>query len=130
MLGLGEASVTAALNPPSTLSGSRAGERRGARALGEGIQPSLIVEFPTLARPARRLGLTEDPSISKLVPYLRAVTTLAGGGHALGGGVERFRLVLGLQQPAELHAGCRDGSTRASTPGRRPGGRWRTRSTP
>jgi hypothetical protein len=31
------------------------------------------------------------------VPYLRSLTTLAGGGHSLGNEVERFKLVLGLQ---------------------------------
>ena len=43
------------------------------------------------------VGLTESPPISKLIPYLRSATTLAGGGRSLGGEVERFRLVLGLQ---------------------------------
>jgi hypothetical protein len=32
------------------------------------------------------------------VPYLRSLTTLSGGGGSTGAGVERFRLVLGLQQ--------------------------------
>ena len=44
------------------------------------------------------MGLSEEPTISKLVPYLRTLTTLAGGGKSLGAGVERLRLVLGLQQ--------------------------------
>ena len=44
------------------------------------------------------MGLSEDPTISKFVPYLRTLTTLAGGGKSLGGGIERFRLVLGLQR--------------------------------
>jgi len=99
VLGLGEASVAAALNPPSTLAGT-APESAAAAALGEGIQPSLTVDFPTLLGLLEGVGLTEDPSISKLVPYLRSVTTLAGGGHSLGAGVERVRLVLGLHQAA------------------------------
>ena len=44
------------------------------------------------------VGLSEDPSLSRVLPYLRATTTLAGGGHSLGGEVERFKLVLGLKQ--------------------------------
>jgi hypothetical protein len=32
------------------------------------------------------------------VPYLRSLTTLSGGASTVGDGVERFRLVLGLQQ--------------------------------
>jgi Protein of unknown function (DUF3352) len=99
VLGIGEASVSAALDPSSTLS-SAAPRNAAAAALGEATQPSVIVSFPTLVGLLEGLGLTESPSISKFVPYLRSVTTLAGGGHDLGGEVERFKLVLGLQQPA------------------------------
>jgi hypothetical protein len=96
VLGIGEASVEAALDPPSTLSVA-APRTAAAASLGEGIQPSLIASFPTFLTLLEGIGLSEDPSISKLVPYLRSSTTLAGGGRALGGGVDRFRLVLGLQ---------------------------------
>jgi hypothetical protein len=96
VLALGEASVPAALNPASTLAGAAA-HAAAAANLGEGIQPSLIVDFPTLLGLFEGVGLLEAPSISKFVPYLRAATTLAGGGHELGGEVERFRLTLGLQ---------------------------------
>jgi hypothetical protein len=96
VIGLGEASVAAALNPPSTLSGA-ASYAAASSALGEGIAPSLIVETPTLLALLESVGLSEDPTISKLVPYLRSLSTLAGGGKSLGGGVERFRLVLALR---------------------------------
>ena len=46
-------------------------------------------------------GLTEEESVAPLVPYLHALTTLAGGGKRLPGGVERFRLTLGLQPGSE-----------------------------
>jgi hypothetical protein len=97
VLGIGAASVADALNPPSTLSGS-ASYAAASTTLGEGIKPSLTLDFPTLLSLIEGVGLTEDPTISKFVPYLRNLTTLAGGGHSLGGGVERFRLVLGLRQ--------------------------------
>jgi hypothetical protein len=97
VMGFGEASVAAALNPPSTLAGA-APRGAAAAALGEGIQPSVILELPTLVSLLEGAGLTEDPSISAFVPYLRAATTLAGGGRPLGGEVQRFRLVLGLQR--------------------------------
>jgi hypothetical protein len=96
VLGVGEASVAAALSPPSTLSTSPTRTAAAAK-LGEGIQPSLIVDFPTFLGLLEAVGLIEDPSISKFVPYLRSLTTLAGGGRELGGGVQRFRLALGLQ---------------------------------
>jgi hypothetical protein len=100
VLGIGEASVLDALHPASTL--AVAAPRAAAAAnLGEGIQPSLIVSFPTFLALLEGVGLGEDPSISKFLPYLRASTTLDGGGHEVSSGVERFRLVLGLQAPSE-----------------------------
>ena len=95
VLGLGEASVTGALNPSSTLA-SAASRNAAAAALGEGLQPSLLFEVPTLLSLLEGVGLTEDPTISKVVPYLHAIGTIAGGGHALGGEVERFKLTIGL----------------------------------
>ncbi len=99
VIGLGAASVQDALQPSSTLS-SAASTSAAASALGEGSQPSVTVDFPTLLSLLEGVGLSEDASISKVVPYLRSLTTLAGGGHSLGRGIERFRLVLGLQQAA------------------------------
>lgn len=96
VLGIGEASVAAALDPSSTLAAA-APRTAAAAALGEGTQPSMIVSFPTFLTLLEGIGLSEDPSISKLVPYLRSATTLAGGGGEVGGGIDRFRLVVGLQ---------------------------------
>ncbi len=97
VIGLGEASVEDALRPASTLSGS-ATLSTAAANLHEGIQPSLTVDFPELLGLLEGVGLSEDPSISGLLPNLRALTTLAGGGQNLGGGVERTRIVAGLQR--------------------------------
>ena len=96
VIGIGEASVQAALDPPSTMAQSAPSEAAES-ALGEGAQPSMILDLPTLLSLLEGVGLTESPSISKFIPYLRSVTTLAGGGHSLGNEVERFKLVLGLQ---------------------------------
>ncbi len=63
VIGLGEASVTAALHPTSTLSAPRVAS--AAATLGEGIQPSLIVDFPTLLSLLEGVGLSEDPTISR-----------------------------------------------------------------
>ncbi len=98
VMGLGESSITDALNPSSTMS-TGAAYTAAQSALGEGIKPSLQVNFPTLLSLLEGVGLSEDPTVSKFVPYLRAATTLAGGGKSLGGGIERLRFVLGLQQP-------------------------------
>jgi Protein of unknown function (DUF3352) len=96
VLGLGEASVAAALNPSSTLAGA-ASAGAAAATLGEGIQPNLIVDFPTVLSLLEGVGLTEGPTLSKVVPYLRSLTTLAGGARTLAGGVERVRVVVGLR---------------------------------
>lgn len=96
VLGFAEASVRDALHPASTL--ASAPPRAAAVAvLGEGIQPSLMLDFPTLLSLLEGVGLTEDPSISGLVPYVHAATTLSAGARTSGGEVQRFRLVLGLQ---------------------------------
>ncbi|MEA2214513.1 MAG: hypothetical protein QOK19_74 [Solirubrobacteraceae bacterium] len=97
VLGLGEASVQAALAPGETLS-SAPSRSAAAAALGEGNQPSALADVPTLLALLESVGLTEDPSLSQLLPYLRATTTLAGGGRSLGGEVDRYKLVLGLKQ--------------------------------
>jgi hypothetical protein len=96
VLGLAEVSVSAALAPSSTLASS-ASRSVAATALGEGIQPSLMLDVPTLVSLLEGVGLTEDPSIAPAVPYLRASSSVSGGARAAGGEVQRFRLVLGLQ---------------------------------
>jgi hypothetical protein len=99
VIGLGEPSVEAALNPSSTLS-SAASYHAASALVGEGVRPSIAVDFPTLLSLLDAVGLSEDPTISKLVPYLRTLTTATGGGKSLGGGIDRFRLVVGLKPTA------------------------------
>jgi Protein of unknown function (DUF3352) len=96
VIGIGEASIEAALSPSSSLSGA-ASYGTASAALGGG-RPSVIVDFPTLLGLLEGIGLSEDPTIAPFVPYLRSLTTLSGGGASAGGGIERFQLVLGLQQ--------------------------------
>jgi hypothetical protein len=95
VLGLGEASVTAALSPASALAGAPS-TAAAASALGEGMHPNLIADVPTLLSLLEGVGLTEDPTLSKVLPYLRSVTTIAGGTRGLGAGVQRARVVLAL----------------------------------
>ncbi|HXW58775.1 MAG TPA: DUF3352 domain-containing protein [Solirubrobacteraceae bacterium] len=95
VIGLAEASVTAALRPASTLS-SAATRSNASAMLGEGIQPSVIINFQTLLSLLEGFGLNEDPAISRFLPLMRASTTLAGGAKQLDGEVQRLRLVLGL----------------------------------
>jgi hypothetical protein len=97
VIGLGEASVTDALNPPSRLAGSAVLAAASA-TLGEGIPPSLIVNVPTLLGLLEGIGLSANPPVSKLVPVLRGLTNVTGGGKSLSAAVRRFRVVLGLQQ--------------------------------
>jgi hypothetical protein len=97
VIGLGEASVTDALKPPGTLSGS-SNLAAASALLGEGIQPSLTVNVTTLLGLLEGVGLTANPPFSTLVPYLRAVPAVAGGGKSLGGGIDRLRLVAKLQK--------------------------------
>ncbi len=98
VIGLGEASVQAALLPAQTLASSSA-RHDAASALGEGIEPSLIVEVPTLLSLLESVGLTEDPTLKPVLPFLRAATSVAGGGHKTSAAseVHRFKLVIGLK---------------------------------
>jgi hypothetical protein len=96
VIGLTEPSVESVLKPASTLAHS-APYTAASAALGEGVKPSLVVDFPTFLGLLEGVGLSEEPAISKLVPYLRSLTTLAGGGKSLGEGIDHFGLVLGLQ---------------------------------
>lgn len=104
VMGLGEPSIQAALNPSSTMASSTA-YSSAAQALGEGVQPSITVDFATMLGLLESVGLSEDPTIAPFLPYLRASATLAGGGKSLGDGIERLRLVLGLQSSAGAGSG-------------------------
>jgi hypothetical protein len=97
VLGLGEASIGGALNPSSTLATAPAREA-AATAIGEGAQPSLVLDMPTLLSLLEGVGLTESPSLSGILPLLRSIGTVAGGGHPLGGEIDRYRIVVGLTQ--------------------------------
>jgi Protein of unknown function (DUF3352) len=99
VFGLGAASAQEAFKPQSTLAGS-ATYNAAAATLGQGIQPSALVDFRTL------LGIVESLSgeasgLSGIASALQPLDALAvGGGESLSNGVKRSRVVLGLQQPA------------------------------
>jgi hypothetical protein len=94
VLGLGQQSVEGALAPSSTLATSPAYSTATA-TLGGGIEPSLIVEFPTLIGFLEGVGLTQSPSLANILPYLKSLGTLTAGATSQDG-VEHFRVVLGL----------------------------------
>jgi hypothetical protein len=94
ILGLGQQSVQGALTPSSTLSTSPA-YATATSTLGSGIEPSLIVEFPTLLGFLEGVGLAQSESLAKILPYLKSLGTLTGGATSQAG-VQHFRLVLGL----------------------------------
>lgn len=94
ILGLGRQSVQGALTPSSTLSTSPA-YATATSTLGGGIEPSLIVEFPTLLGFLEGVGLAQSESLAKIVPYLKSLGTLTAGATSQSG-VQHFRMVLGL----------------------------------
>jgi hypothetical protein len=97
VLALGEPAVTEALSPQSTLASAES-RTQAASALGEGLQPSLVFQVPTLVSLLEGVGLSEDPTLSPVLPYARALSSISGGGHSLGGEVERFKVVVALQK--------------------------------
>jgi len=96
VVGLGEASISAALSPSGTLA-SASSTATAASALGEGARPSIAIDVRTLVSLVEAIGLTEDPTFGQAASSLRAITTIAAGGHTLGNGVERFKLVAELR---------------------------------
>lgn len=99
IVGLGQATILGVLSPASTLSTSPS-YAAAAKALGEGIEPSLIVEFPTMLGFLEGLGLTQSPAISPLLPYLKSLGTLTAGAVSHGNS-QHFKLVLGLASTAQ-----------------------------
>jgi hypothetical protein len=103
VVGLGGASIVGALHPTSTLASSPS-YATAALALGDGVQPSVIVEFPALLGLLEAIGLTQSPPISSAVPYLKSLGTLTAGSVGRDGAMTttaRFRAVLGLADAAQ-----------------------------
>jgi hypothetical protein len=95
--GLGSSSVQEALSPQSTLAGTPA-YNAAASALGQGIQPSALIEFHTLSGLIESLGLSQTPGVSGLASAVAPLGALsAGGGESLPNGVKRARVVIALQ---------------------------------
>jgi hypothetical protein len=93
VVGLGDASVTAALHPSTTMSSSA--PYRTAVSELSGIQPSFLLDFPTLLNFIEGLGQGNSPSFQKIKGYLQSLTTLAAGGQRQGN-VSRTKVVLGV----------------------------------
>jgi hypothetical protein len=103
--GIGPSSVQEALNPQSTLAGTSS-YNAAASALGQGIQPSALVEVHTLSGLIESLGLGQTPGFSGFASAIAPLSTIAvGGGESLPGGVTRARVVLGLQTPEQPASG-------------------------
>ncbi|HEV2997534.1 MAG TPA: DUF3352 domain-containing protein [Solirubrobacteraceae bacterium] len=98
VIGLGPASAQEALSPTSTFAGSTY-YHEAAATLGQGIQPSAFVSFPTMLALLEGLGLGQGQgTLAQLTPLLHSLNTLnAGGAESLAGGVRRARVVLTLQ---------------------------------
>jgi hypothetical protein len=94
VVGLGQTSVLGALRAPNTLLSSPS-YSAAATALGGGLRPSLILEFPALVGLLEAIGLTQSPPLSELVPYLKSLGTLTAG-SATQGQTTHLRAVLGL----------------------------------
>jgi hypothetical protein len=103
--GIGPSSIQEALNPQSTLAGTSS-YNAAAGALGQGIQPSALVEVHTLSGLIESLGLNQTPGFSGFASAVAPLSAIAvGGGESLPGGVTRARVVLGLQAPEQPASG-------------------------
>jgi hypothetical protein len=97
VVGLGPSSVQEAINPKTTLAGTPVYEA-AASALGQGIQPSALVEVHTFSGLIESLGLNQAPGFSGFATAVAPLSAVSvGGGEALPDGVTRARVVIGLQ---------------------------------
>jgi hypothetical protein len=96
VIGLGSASVQAALHPTSTLGSSSIGQA-AARTLGGGVAPSLLVDFPTLVSVIDGVnGLTGSPIFGTLPGFTSTLSDVVAG--TVGSGADRtVRVVVNLQ---------------------------------
>jgi hypothetical protein len=100
VVGLGPSSVQEAVSPKTTLAGTPTYEA-AASALGQGIQPSALIEAHTLSGLIESLGLNQAPGFSGFATAVAPLSAVSvGGGKALANGVTRARVVINLQ-PAE-----------------------------
>lgn len=101
VVGLGRASVLGALHPSSTLASSPA-YAAASSALGGGVKPSLILEFPALLSLLEAIGIAPSEALTGVLPDLKSLGRLAAGSSAPerngsgGGSTTRLRAVLEL----------------------------------
>lgn len=100
VVGLGRASVLGALHASSTLAGSSA-YKAAASALGGGVKPSLILEFPALLSLLEAIGVTQSEALAGVLPSLKSLGRLTAGSstqedRSAGSTTTRVRAVLEL----------------------------------
>lgn len=100
VVGLGRASVLGALHPSSTLASSPA-YAAATTALGDGVKPSLILEFPMLLSLLEAIGLTQSEALAGVLPNLKSLGRLTAGSSTqedrkTGKAITHLRAVLEL----------------------------------
>ena len=96
VIGLGSASVQAALHPPSTLGASAVGSA-AARTLGGGVEPSLLIDFPTLVNVYAAVNQLAGSPILGTLPAVTSTLGDAVNGTVSSGDTRTVRVVLTLR---------------------------------
>jgi len=96
VIGLGDSSVDAALHPSSTLGSSSIGQA-AQRTLGAGVQPSLLVDFPTLTSVIDAVGGLTSGSLLGTLPAFTSRLSDVVAGTVGSGSTRTVRVVLTLQ---------------------------------
>lgn len=78
VLAFGETAAAAALSPDSELSGADVWSRAG-DLLGDGLEPSLLVDMGSVIEVARAFGAADDPGFTEALPYLEAFDVISVG---------------------------------------------------
>ena len=95
VIGLGDASVSAALHPAKRFSSS-AIYAAASSTLGAGVRPVFVLDFASALTLLNNLGQGSNSSLTRIAPYLHALTSVSVGvGHS--GTRTLVRAVLGLR---------------------------------
>jgi hypothetical protein len=77
-IGVNPQALSDVAHPKATL-GDAPSYASAAKALGAGVKPAVLIDFPTVVQLLESFGLGNNPSYSKVKPYLDTIGVIAAG---------------------------------------------------
>ena len=94
-IGVNPKALSDVANAPNKLGDSPAFDS-ATNSLGDGIRPSVLVDFPTVVQLLEGIGLGNNPDYKKAKPYLDSIGVISAGGRREGD-TTKARLAVGLR---------------------------------